>query len=137
MRSAWASAMAETVSNELILSSAPAAKAGAAIPCLGDGLRAGRGARHRRSSAAILTASYRAILVVPDGIRMRRPCAARETLAGAMHVAEQVGGQVGAALHAAAAAAFDAGVVVTSLIGAGFVLAAAVVAAMTLGAAGP
>lgn len=124
--------MAETVSNELVLSSAPAAKAGAASAISETAYEIGA-VLGTTILGGILTAMYRSNLVVPDGVPDASAVAARETLAGAMHVADQVGGQVGAALHAAAAAAFDAGVAVTSLIGAGFVLAAAVVAATTLG----
>ena len=58
--------------------------------------------------------------------------AARETLAGAMAVAEQLGGALGDQVRLAAAHAFDSGVVVTSLVGAGLVVAAAVIAAATL-----
>jgi DHA2 family multidrug resistance protein-like MFS transporter len=124
--------MAETVSNELVLSSAPAAKAGAASAISETAYEIGA-VLGTTILGGILTAMYRSHLVVPDGVPDAAAVTARETLAGAMHVADQVGGQVGAALHAAAAGAFDAGVAVTSLIGAGFVLAAAIVAATTLG----
>jgi len=124
--------MAETVSNELVLSSAPAAKAGAASAISETAYEIGA-VLGTTILGGILTAMYRSHLVVPDGVPDAAAVTARETLAGAMHVADQVGGQVGAALHAAAAGALDAGVAVTSLIGAGFVLAAAIVAATTLG----
>ena len=58
--------------------------------------------------------------------------AARQTLAGAVTVSEQLPGPIGAQLAASAAHAFDGGVVVTSLIGVGLMLAAAVVAAIAL-----
>jgi DHA2 family multidrug resistance protein-like MFS transporter len=123
--------MAETVSNELALSSAPAAKAGAASAISETAYEIGA-VLGTTILGGILTAMYRSHLAVPDGIPDAAAAAARETLGGAVHVAEQTGGQLGAALQAAAASAFDAGVAVTSIIGAGFVLAAAVVAAIML-----
>ncbi|MDL9980113.1 MFS transporter [Microbacterium sp. ASV49] len=124
--------MAETVSNELALSSAPAAKAGAASAVSETAYEIGA-VLGTTILGGILTAMYRTNLVIPDGITEAGAAAARETLGGAAHAAEQVGGDLGAALQAAAASAFDAGVAVTSIIGAGFVLAAAVIAATMLG----
>ncbi|MFX3743854.1 hypothetical protein ACJBRH_11505, partial [Streptococcus suis] len=59
--------------------------------------------------------------------------AARETLAGAAHAADAVGGPSGEALRSAAEHAFGAGIAVTALIGAALVVIAAVIAATTLG----
>lgn len=124
--------MAETVSNELALSSAPAAKAGAASAVSETAYEIGA-VLGTTILGGILTAMYRTNLVIPEGIPEASADAARETLGGAVHIAEQTGGTVGAALQSAAAAAFDAGVTVTSIIGACFVLAAAIVAATMLG----
>jgi DHA2 family multidrug resistance protein-like MFS transporter len=124
--------MAETVSNELALSSAPAAKAGAASAVSETAYEVGA-VLGTTILGGILTAMYRANLVVPHGIPAESATAARETLGGAVHVAEQTGGDLGAVLQAAAASAFDAGVTVTSIIGACVVAAAAVVAATMLG----
>ena len=123
---------AETVSNELILASAPPSKAGAASAVSETAYEVGA-VLGTAVLGGILTALYRANLVVPAGIPYAEAGAARETLAGAVHAATEVGGAAGAALQGAAAHAFDAGVNVTALIGAGLVVIAAVVAAATLG----
>ncbi len=122
---------AETVSNELILSSAPPEKAGAASAVSETAYELGA-VLGTAVLGGILTAIYRTSLVLPTGVSGEVAAASRETLAGAMHAAEQIGGATGAALRDAAAAAFDAGVGVTSLIGALLVVAAAIVAAVTL-----
>ena len=81
----------------------------------------------------ILTALYRANLVVPAGIAGESAMAARETLAGASQVAANVDPSLAAALTDAAGTAFSAGVTVTALIGAGLVVIDGVIAAATLG----
>src|SRR6185312_1768689 len=81
----------------------------------------------------ILTALYRANLTLPAGLPADAAHAAGETLAGAVHAADEIGGSLGEAVRDAAAHAFDAGVGTTALIGAGLVVLAAVIAAMTLG----
>jgi DHA2 family multidrug resistance protein-like MFS transporter len=123
---------AETVSNELVLASAPPAKAGAASAVSETAYELGA-VLGTTVLGGILTALYRANLVVPDGVSDAATAAASETLAGAVHAAEQVGGSAGAALLEAAAHAFDAGVTVTALIGAALVVTAGVIAATTLG----
>jgi MFS transporter, DHA2 family, multidrug resistance protein len=124
--------MAETVSNELILSSAPPAKAGAASAVSETAYEVGA-VLGTAVLGGILTAVYRSSLVLPDGLPAGVAATARETLAGAVHAADELGGALGAAVHEAAAAAFDAGVGITALIGALLAVAAAVVAAVTLG----
>ena len=79
----------------------------------------------------ILTSLFRTGMTLPPAVTGSAD-AARETLAGAMAVAEQLGGALGDQVRLAAAHAFDSGVVVTSLVGAGLVVAAAVIAAATL-----
>ncbi len=123
--------MAETVSNELILTSAPPEKAGAASAVSETAYELGA-VLGTAILGGLLTALYRANLVLPAGLPADAASASRETLAGAMHAAETVGGDLGAALADAAAHAFDAGVVVTALIGAMLVALAALVAATTL-----
>ncbi|WP_205835392.1 MFS transporter [Microbacterium salsuginis] len=123
---------AETVSNELVLASAPPAKAGAASAVSETAYELGA-VLGTTVLGGILTALYRAELVIPDGIPDAAADAARETLAGAVQVAGDVGGSAGMALQEAAAHAFDAGVTVTALIGAGLVVLAGVIAATTLG----
>jgi DHA2 family multidrug resistance protein-like MFS transporter len=123
---------AETVSNELVLASAPPQKAGAASAVSETAYELGA-VLGTTVLGGILTALYRTNLVVPAGVPDAAADAAEETLAGAVHAADSIGGVTGAALQEAAAHAFDAGVTVTALIGAGLVVIAAVVAATTLG----
>jgi DHA2 family multidrug resistance protein-like MFS transporter len=124
--------MAETVSNELILSSAPADKAGAASAVSETAYEMGA-VLGTAVMGGILTAFYRATLELPAGLPESASLAARETLAGAMNAAEGLEPAAGQALREAAAHAFDGGVVITSLIGAALIVLAAVIAATTLG----
>ncbi len=123
--------MAETVSNELILSSAPPDKAGAASAVSETAYELGA-VLGTSVLGGLLTALYRLNLQLPAGIPADAADAARETLAGAVHAADSVGGELGAAIRDAAALAFDGGVTVTALIGAALVAVAAVIAAVTL-----
>jgi DHA2 family multidrug resistance protein-like MFS transporter len=122
---------AETISNELILSSAPAAKAGAASAVSETAYELGA-VLGTAVLGGIITAFYRGALVLPEGLPADVAQAAGETLAGAYTAAQALPGQLGTALWDAAAAAFGSGVMVTSLIGAGLVVVAGVIAAVTL-----
>ncbi len=122
---------AETISNELILSSAPAAKAGAASAVSETAYELGA-VLGTAVLGGIITAFYRGALVLPEGLPADVAHAAGETLAGAYTAAQALPGQLGTALWEAAAAAFGSGVMVTSLIGAGLVVVAGVIAAVTL-----
>ncbi|AZS47388.1 MULTISPECIES: MFS transporter [Microbacterium] len=122
---------AETISNELILSSAPAAKAGAASAVSETAYELGA-VLGTAVLGGIITAFYRGALVLPDGLPADVAHAAGETLAGAYTAAQELPDQLGTALWDAAAAAFGSGVMVTSLIGAGLVVVAGVIAAVTL-----
>ena len=78
---------AETVSNELILASAPAGEGRGSERGVRDRVRARRGARHgdaRRHPHRVLPRAPRA---ARRACRRAPPTAARETLAGAMHAA--------------------------------------------------
>lgn len=123
---------AETVSNDLILSSAPPEKAGAASAVSETAYELGA-VLGTAVLGGILTSLFRTGMVLPTGLPDAMADAARETLAGAMTVAEDLGGAVGDQLRLAAAHAFDSGVVVTALAGAALVVVAAVIAAATLG----
>lgn len=122
---------AETVSNELILSSAPPEKAGAASAVSETAYELGA-VLGTSVLGGILTAFYRSHLVLPEGVAGGAADAARETLAGAMAEAAHLDPTLGQALRDAAATAFDGGVTVTALIGAGLVVLAGVLAAITL-----
>ncbi|MAM54804.1 MAG: MFS transporter, partial [Microbacterium sp.] len=123
---------AETVSNELILASAPPAKAGAASAVSETAYELGA-VLGTAVLGGVVTALYRSNLALPAALPadVREP--ARETLAGAMVEADLLGGALGAALRDAAASAFGAGVGVTAAMGAALVVVAAVIAAATLG----
>jgi DHA2 family multidrug resistance protein-like MFS transporter len=122
---------AETVSNELILSSAPPAKAGAASAVSETAYELGA-VLGTAILGSILAVSYRAGVDVPAFLPDAATDAARETLAGAVAVADTLPEAVGTELVASAARAFSDGVVVTSLIGVALMAAAAAVAAVTL-----
>ncbi|MGS0560551.1 MFS transporter [Microbacterium aurugineum] len=122
---------AETISNELILSSAPAAKAGAASAVSETAYELGA-VLGTAVLGGIITAFYRGALVLPAGLPADVAHAAEETLAGAYTAAQELPAQLGTALWDAAADAFGSGVTVTSLIGAGLVVVAGVIAAVTL-----
>ena len=81
---------------------------------------------------SILAAQFRSGLVLPSILTDGQADAARETLAGAITVSEQLPASIGGELAASAARAFDGGVVVTSLIGVALMIAAAIVAAIAL-----
>ncbi|SDH12998.1 MFS transporter [Microbacterium pygmaeum] len=123
---------AETVSNELILASAPPAKAGAASAVSETAYELGA-VLGTTIIGGLLAAFYRANLVLPADLPAAAAEAARETLAGAVAASHTIDVTLGQALRDAAAHAFDAGVGVTALIGAGLIVIAAVIAALTLG----
>lgn len=123
---------AETVSNDLVLASAPPAKAGAASAVSETAYEVGA-VLGTTVLGGILAAAYRARIVIPEGVGDAAAAAARETLAGAMTVAEALEPAAADALRDAAAHAFDAGVGITAVIGAVLVGIAAVIAATTLG----
>lgn len=124
---------AETVSNELILSSAPAAKAGAASAVSETAYEVGA-VLGTAVLGGILAAFYRSHLILPAGLSEAAAQSSRETLAGAVAVSNTLDDAALAdALRAAAAHAFDSGVVVTALIGAVLIVVAGVIAATTLG----
>ena len=122
---------AETVSNELILSSAPPAKAGAASAVSETAYELGA-VLGTAVLGSILAVQFRSGIVLPAILTDGQADAARETLAGAMTVSEELPASIGGELAASAARAFDGGVVVTSLIGVALMIAAAIVAAIAL-----
>src|SRR5699024_7708025 len=123
---------AQAVSGELIISSAPAERAGAASAISETAYEFGA-VLGTSILGGILTAWYRIALEVPASVPGRLGAEARETLAGAVNAASEIGGSVGRALSENAAAAFDGGVVATSLVAAAFLVIAGGVAAATLG----
>lgn len=107
---------AETISNDLIISSVPARKAGAASAVSETAYELGA-VLGTAVLGSILGAAYRWHLDVPVGLPASDADAARETLAGAHQVAAGLPIEQGAALLESASRAFDTGVTYTSAIG--------------------
>ncbi|RWZ52084.1 MFS transporter [Labedella phragmitis] len=122
---------AETVSNELIIATAPADKAGAASAVSETAYELGA-VLGTTVLGTILTASYRANVVLPESLSAAQRAAAGETLGGAVSVAEQVPGDVGETLLDSARVAFDSGVETAAGIGAALIIGAMVVARFAL-----
>ncbi|XAS68389.1 MFS transporter [Micrococcaceae bacterium Sec5.7] len=126
---------AETISNDLILGSVPAAKSGAAAAISETGYEVGS-LLGTAILGSILTASYQQHLLLPAGVSELASGAAAhqagETLAGAVELARTLPGPLGAALTDAARAAFDSGVHITAAIALVLMAAAAVLAAVVL-----
>ncbi|MDO8145375.1 MFS transporter [Isoptericola sp. 178] len=123
--------MAETISNDLIVSSVPAEKAGAASAISETAYELGA-VLGTAVLGGILTASYQAGVRVPDGVAPGAAARATETLGGATNVAATLPPGQARALLDSAHAAFGSGVVTTSVIGLVAVLAAAGIALVTL-----
>lgn len=121
---------AETISNDLILTAVPAAKAGAASALSETAYEFGA-VLGTTLLGGLLTAVYRATLVVPAGTDASMAAAARETLGGAVAATEGAGA-AGERLLDAARTAFDHGVIATSISGAVLMLVAMAVAWFTL-----
>jgi DHA2 family multidrug resistance protein-like MFS transporter len=115
---------AETISNDTILSSVPPDKAGGAAGVSETAYELGA-VLGTAVLGAILAASYRAAVVLPDGLGSGAATQAGETLGGALGVAGELPGAQAAALTESAKAAFDSGVGVTSIIAVVLMLVAA------------
>ena len=122
---------AETISNDLILSSVPAEKAGAASAISETAYELGA-VLGTAVLGSILTAGYRRNVVVPAGLSEADARAAGETLGGATEVAARLPAESAASLLESARHAFDSGVVVTSAIGVVLMVLAAALARRTL-----
>ncbi|MEU6180606.1 MFS transporter [Streptomyces coeruleorubidus] len=110
---------------DLALSAAPVEKAGAASSLLETGTEFG-GALSMAFLGSIGTAVYR------HEIPVSAPAPARETLGGALAVADQLPGRAGDALAAAAREAFTSGMHAAAITGAVLLAGAAAAAAVTL-----
>ncbi|KXP12377.1 MFS transporter [Tsukamurella pulmonis] len=122
---------AETLSNDLIVSSVPAEKAGAASAVSETAYELGS-VLGTAVLGSILAGAYAAKLALPAGLSGAQAEAASETLAGAHHIATELPAESADALIRAAGQAFDAGVSVTSAIGVVLMLSAAWIAHRTL-----
>ncbi|MDR6865876.1 DHA2 family multidrug resistance protein-like MFS transporter [Microbacterium resistens] len=122
---------AETISNELIVTNAPPAKAGAASAVSETAYELGA-VLGTAFLGGLITAFYRGALVLPDGLDGADAAAASETLSGAYTVSHGLPEPLAGQVWEAASTAFGSGVMVTSLIGAGLVVLAGVIAAVML-----
>jgi DHA2 family multidrug resistance protein-like MFS transporter len=103
----------ETVSNDLILSTVPPAKAGAASAVSETAYEVGS-VFGTAVLGSILLASYKDHLVLPAGLSSEQAASATETLGGAVNTAGELPAAGAAALLESAFRAFDSGVILTS-----------------------
>ncbi|BDZ43178.1 hypothetical protein GCM10025865_24770 [Paraoerskovia sediminicola] len=122
---------AETLSNDLVLSSAPAPQAGAASAISETAYEVGA-VLGTAVLGSILSASYATNLVVPRGVGHADAAVATETLGGATTVAAGLPAEQAQALLDSAHTAFGSGVAVTAGIGVVTMLGAAVLALVAL-----
>ena len=118
--------LAETLSNDLIIASVPAAKAGAASAVSETAYELGA-VLGTAVLGSVLGAAYRLNVTVPSGLPDAAAARARETLGGAVDAAPSLPGGQASELLASAFHAFDSGVAATAAIGAVLMLAAAAV----------
>ncbi|MCU1404791.1 MAG: transporter [Glaciihabitans sp.] len=123
----FGAATAETISNDTILGSVPAERAGAASGISETAYELGA-VLGTAVLGAILSAFYRANVVVPSGLGATASTAAGETLGGAISAAETLpDASAAAGLIDSARAAFDSGVSATSIIAVVLMVTAAAV----------
>ena len=122
---------AETLSNDLVIASVPAEKAGAASGVSETAYELGA-VLGTAVLGSILAAFYRAAIVIPAGVGVTDAQAARNTLGGAVEVASTLPADSGNALLESARSAFDSGVTVTSWCAAAMMLVAITVTLVTL-----
>ena len=122
---------AETLSNDLIISSVPPAKAGAASAVSETAYEVGA-VLGTAVLGSILAASYRTSIAIPAGVGGADAAAASETLGGAVEVSESLPADLGDQLLESARAAFDSGVVATSWVAVALMAVAITVTLVTL-----
>jgi len=115
---------AETISNDVILSSVPADRAAAASAISETAYELGA-VLGTAVLGGILTATYSAQVVLPTGLTVTAAASATETLGGATAVASSLPAPQAAELLASAQQAFGSGVGITSAIAAAVMLGAA------------
>ncbi|WP_051196527.1 MFS transporter [Jonesia quinghaiensis] len=123
--------LAETLTNDAILASVPPNKAGAASGISETAYELGA-LLGTAVLGSILTAVYRTQLVIPGGVSDTDAAVARETLGGAVEVANNLPAPVGEQLLEHAKEAFALGADATSLVGAIIAASAAIFMAVVL-----
>ena len=118
--------MSETLSNDLVISEVPAAKAGAASAISETAYEVGS-VLGTAILGTILNGIYAATLKVPTSLTTAQSAAATQTLAGAHTVATELDVKTSQTLLETAAQAFDHGVLVTASLAAILALVAAIV----------
>lgn len=119
-----------TLGTDLVLAAAPAQKAGAAAAISETSAELG-GALGVALLGSIGVATYRALIVVPEGTAAAAAGAARDTLGGALAIAAGMTGTAGEALRLSAQSAFATGFAIAMGVGAVVLLAASLVFART------
>jgi DHA2 family multidrug resistance protein-like MFS transporter len=120
--------VSQTVSNDTIVASVPAAKSGSASAVSETAYELGA-VVGTATLGTIFTAFYRANVDVPAGLSPEQTGAAAESIGGAKAVAADLPPATATQLLDSARAAFDSGIAPTALIAATLVLAAAAVVA--------
>ncbi|MDS2172315.1 MFS transporter [Nesterenkonia sp. CL21] len=123
--------MAETMTNDAVLTSAPADRAGAASAVSETAYELG-GALGVAVLGSILAAGYRSGIDAVEGVPASAMEQASQTLGAAHAASDRLGGSAGAALMDAAREAFVSGVHLTSTIAVAIVVSAAVMVFLML-----
>nr|WP_246279577.1 MFS transporter [Psychromicrobium silvestre] len=122
---------AETISNDLILGSAPVEKAGAASAISETAYELGS-VLGTAILGSILAGVYRSHLELPAGLGSEATEKASGTLGGALEVAGSLNADAAVALRDSAMAAFDQGAVVIAVVGCVLMLGAAILSVFML-----
>jgi MFS transporter, DHA2 family, multidrug resistance protein len=123
--------LAETLTNDEIVASVPAEKAGAASAVSETAYELGT-TLGVAVLGSVLNATYRAQVVVPSSVTADQGHAAAETLAGAVRVAGSLDPAAASQLLDSARSAFDLGMQRSALVGIAVAVGAAVVSFVTL-----
>lgn len=122
--------VSQTVSNDTIVASVPAAKAGAASAVSETAYELGA-VVGTATLGTIFTAFYRNHIQLPPGLSATQAADAGESIGGAVAVASDLPAATAARLLESARTAFDSGIAPTAIIAATLVLAAAGIVAAT------
>lgn len=122
--------ISQTISNDTIVASVPAAKSGAASAVSETAYELGA-VVGTATLGTIFTAFYRANVELPTGLTPEQAGAAAESIGGASSVATELPAKTATALLESARTAFDSGIAPTSVIAASLTLLAAVIVART------
>jgi DHA2 family multidrug resistance protein-like MFS transporter len=122
--------VSQTISNDTIVASVPAAKSGAASAVSETAYELGA-VVGMATLGTIFTAFYRANVTVPAGLTATQAADAGESIAGATAVAGELPASTADALLDSARTAFDSGIAPTAIIAGLLTLAAAVIVAVS------